>query len=536
MTAILSNVNTDFVLRLVAKETETVPAEGFGDIWGKLLDSDSVFQKMDPDTFFFLIDIEQLLNACAGRQQAYAEVEEWFDTLVRMLKPEKTYFVSDVCFRSALPSDNDSFYTEEIEAFWSEKLRAVMEKHGNVHALKLNRLISLYGRKTIFSDKLMYMGKIPYTNEGTSLVAGEILRLLKLLNRTPKKVLVLDLDNTLWGGVLGECGVDGITLSDDHIGAVYRSVQQKLKAFQQNGTLLAVCSKNNFSDVEEVWQKHPHMLLKQEDFVTVRINWEDKADNLKDIASELNLGLDSFVFLDDMPAERENIKSRLPHVTVPDFPDKIEAYPSFIDQLYEEYFQALRLTAEDKNKTQQYQENALRAHAAENLTYEDFLRSLKLKAARVPLNIQAMNRVAQLTAKTNQFNLTTKRYTVGELEAMLRTHYEIYAYQVSDKFGDYGLVAVVILDMDVPEIDSFLMSCRVMGKEIERYVMDDVERDLLDRGYTGLHARYRRTKRNMPVENLYDKLGYCLVAETEDEKEYTLDLTDRPEREFFVNL
>ncbi len=536
MISILSNVNTDYVLRLVSKEVETLPAEGYGDIWGKMLDHDSAFCRMNPETVFLIVDIEELLINCDSLQKAAAEIDAWFAALDTVVKPEKNYFISDVCFRTAQLSDNDSFYAENIETYWIQKLAAVMEKHGNIHALQLNPLIRRVGQKAFFSEKLMYMGKIPYSNEGTGLVAQEILRSVSLLKRTPKKVLVLDLDNTLWGGVLGECGVDGIELSDDHVGAIYRDVQRKLKRFQTTGTLLAIASKNNLSDVEEVWEKHPHMLLKKDSFASVRINWEDKADNLQSIAQELNLGLDSFVFLDDSPTERDNILSRLPEVTVAGFPDRIEEYPGFIDRLYVEYFQPLKLTREDKQKTRQYAENAKRAQAAQNLTYEEFLKSLRLEAFRVDLNDQRMDRVAQLIGKTNQFNLTTRRYTRSKLESMLQSHYEIYAYQVKDKFGDYGLVAVAIVDLDIPEIDSFLMSCRVMGREIERYVVEDIETDLLHKGYSKLRARFIRTNRNLPVVDLYEKLGYQIVSETETEKIYTLDLNNKPVRELFVNL
>ncbi len=536
MISILSNVNTDYVLRLVSREVEAVPAQGYGDIWGKMLDSHSSFCQMNPETVFLIVDIEELLINCDSFQTSAAEIDTWFAALDTVVKPEKNYFISDVCFRSVQLSDHDTFFAENIEVYWIQKLAAVMEKHGNIHALKLNPQIRRIGQNAFFSEKLMYMGKIPYSNEGTSLVAQEILRSVSLLKRTPKKVLVMDLDNTLWGGVLGESGVDGIELSDDHIGAVYRDVQRKLNRFTQTGTLLAIASKNNLSDVEEVWSRHSYMLLKKESFASIRINWEDKADNLLSIAQELNLGLDSFVFLDDSPAERDNIARRLPEVTVAGFPDRIEEYPGFIDRLYMEYFQPLKLTKEDKQKTRQYAENAKRVQAAQNLTYEEFLKSLKLEVFRVDLNDKRMDRVAQLIGKTNQFNLTTRRYTRSELESMLQSHYEIYAYQVKDKFGDYGLVAVAIVNLDIPEIDSFLMSCRVMGREIERYVIDDIENDMQQKGYSVLKARFIRTKKNMPVADLYEKLGYQVVSASDEEKTYTIDLLNRPQRELFVNL
>ncbi|MCD8131221.1 MAG: HAD-IIIC family phosphatase [Lachnospiraceae bacterium] len=571
MIAILSNINIDYVLRLVSKEYEAVPAEGYGDIWGKMLDSNSAYCKCDPDITFLIMDIEQLLNEQAtidggaengrladGKQTsgqsvseqlikkplikeqseeaaAYSLIDSWFDMLQTLISPLKTYFVSDVTFRSPVLADNDSFFMEKTERYWMERLDGVMREHRNVHALKLSPLIQQYGKRNFFSEKLWYMGKIPYSNEGTKLFAGEICRLLSLINRTPKKVLVLDLDNTLWGGVLGECGAEGIELSDDHLGAVYKQVQRKLLRMKRSGVLLAVCSKNNLSDVEEVWEKNPHMLLARSDFAAVRINWTDKADNLVSMAHELNLGLDSFVFIDDMPAERENILARLHSVVVPGFPEKIEDYPAFMDKIYAQYFQTLRMTGEDREKTRQYMENVRREEASRGLTYEEFLRSLHLEAERVGLDEARLDRVAQLFAKTNQFNLTTHRYSGTDLEKMLRSHYDIYAYQVRDKFGDYGLVAVAVVNTEVPEIDSFLMSCRVMGKQVESFVINEIEEDLLRRGFTFLRAGYIKTKKNAPVAELYESLGYQTVSATENVKNYCIDLTKRPERRHFVN-
>ncbi|MCD7807031.1 MAG: HAD-IIIC family phosphatase, partial [Lachnospiraceae bacterium] len=535
MIAILSNVNTDYVLRLVSKEYETVPAEGYGDIWGRMLDQNSAFHRYDPETIFLIMDIEELIygqrigGQQTGRQpvrgkleeaSAKAVIDDWFDMLCTSVRSARTYFVSDAVFRSQVLSDNDSFLTEKLESYWTKKLADVMNEHGNVHALKIASMAREYGKRSFFSDKLWYMGKIPYSNEGTRLVAQEICRVVALSERSPKKVLILDLDNTLWGGILGERGVEGIELSDDHLGAVYKKIQLKLLQMKHSGVLLAVCSKNNQSDVEEVWERHPHMLLSKSDFAAIRINWLDKADNLTSMAGELNLGLDSFVFIDDMPEERENIIRRLPEVTVPGFPENPEAYPAFMDQVYEQYFQTLRVTPEDQDKTRQYEENAKRKEAAAGLTYEEFLESLHLKADKVELNDSRLDRVAQLFGKTNQFNLTTRRYSRTDLEKMLQSHYEFYAYQVRDKFGDYGLVAVAVVDTSVPEIDSFLMSCRVMGRQIEQFVINEIEENLLLRGYTTLKAQYIRTKKNMPVADLYENLGYQVITETEEGKSY----------------
>jgi FkbH-like protein len=533
--ALLSNVNADFVLRSLSKKFDCVPSVGYGDVWGQLLESGSTLNTSSPDAIVFLMDIEQLLDGCLSREDSKMVIDEWFSVFDSIIKKDRDHYISNVMFRSACLSDNDSFYVPDVLFYWNEALKSRIDKHSNVHLLDVNESIFRRGKATVFSDKMWYMGKIPYSNEGCRIVADSIISTLSLLNRTPKKVLVLDMDNTLWGGVLGELGVDGIALSDNHIGAIYKKVQQLIKAIKNTGIVLAIVSKNNESDVQEVWDNHPYMFLRKENFASLRINWEDKVDNIQSIAKELNLGTDSFVFIDDMAQERDNIRMRLPDVVVPDFPDKIEDYPLFIENIYNSYFKRTRLLSEDREKTRQYAENALRVEVSKNLSFEDFLKTLDLRVERLVLDDAKLDRIAQLHGKTNQFNLTTKRYTRKDIDRLLNENHEIYAFNVKDRFGDYGLVAVAIVDLGKDEIVSFLMSCRVMGKLIENYVINEIERDLLEKGHSVLHARYIRTAKNAPVEDLFDKLGYSVTSRTENETKYEICLADRTERKFFVN-
>ncbi|MDO5444265.1 MAG: HAD-IIIC family phosphatase [Eubacteriales bacterium] len=533
--ALLSNINADFVLRLLAKKMDCVPSVGYGDVWGQLLDSNSSLNRSNPDVVVLLTDIEQLVAGYLDYDCAVKAIDEWYLALDTVVEARKDYYISDVMFRSEVLSDNDSFLEERIINFWSNQLEKRVLRHTNIHVLKINNAIYRIGKAAAFSKKMWYMGKIPYTNEGCKVIAEEIENTVSLLNRTPKKVLVLDLDNTLWGGVLGELGVDGIELSDNHIGSIYKTVQQQIKAIKETGIILAIVSKNNESDVKEVWDKQPYMFLKRNDFVSVKINWVDKADNIQEIAKELNLGVDSFVFIDDTATERENIKLRLPEVIVPDFPDKIENYPAFMESVFNDYFRRTRTSAEDKVKTKQYAENALREESSKKMSFQDFLVSLNLEIEKVDLDDTKLDRIAQMHGKTNQFNLTTIRYTRQDIDHLLKDGYKIYAYNVKDKFGDYGLVAVAIVDCEKAEINSFLMSCRVMGKLIENYIIDEVERDFLSMGYTVLRAKYLKTAKNAPVEKLFDGLGYRVISRTDEETDYEINLQNRPARTFFVN-
>ena len=535
--ALLSNVNVDYVSRILSKQWDVIPSVGYGDIWGALFNPESELRKAKPDRIVFLPDIEQMLDEACDRDYITV-IGEWFQRIEDIVYENLELFISDVTFRSRYLDANDSFDTIHVIHEWNQALEKCVASHANVHALRLDRVIEEAGKRTVFSDKMWYMGKIPYSQEGCQLVVNEIDRVLRLLNRVPAKVLVLDLDNTLWGGILGEEGVEGIILSDDHIGAIYKKVQRSLKAIEKTGVLLAIASKNNEDDVQEVWEHHPHMLLRRDDFTAVRINWDDKAESIQSIAKELNLGLDSFVFIDDMAGERDNIRKRLPEVTVPEFPAKVEAYPAFVEDVYHQYFEKIRTTAEDLEKTRQYAENAKREEASRGMSYEDFLDSLQIRVERVALNDIRLERVAQLHGKTNQFNLTTIRYTRQDLERLIEQGYQINAYHVKDRFGDYGLVAAVVVRFErstEAEIKSFLMSCRIMGKQIEDYVIDDIEKGLLSQGIRKLRARYIKTAKNKPVENLYDRLGYAVVQRTEEETLYEIDLASRPGRKYFVN-
>ena len=532
--AILSNVNVDFVTRLVSKNYDVVPSVGYGNVWGQLLDQESQLTRINPNVIVFLPDIEDLLD---GEYEHHDSIiDEWFSCFDSIIRKNKDYFISGVIFRNPILIDNDSLLEHDICEYWIECLKKRIQDNVNVHYLNIIDPICQTGKASVFSDKMWYIGKIPYSNRGTETVSKAIINAVELLNRTAKKVLILDLDNTLWGGVLGELGVEGIELSSDHIGAVYKKVQEQIKEIKNTGVVLAIASKNNEPDVQEVWDRHPYMLLKRDDFVVLKIDWNDKVDNIRAIASELNLGVDSFVFIDDMAPERNNIKMRMPGVAVPDFPEKVEDYPTFIEEVYIQYFKKLRLSAEDRVKTEQYIDNKKRDEAARGLSYDEFLDSLNLQVDRVELDDAKLDRIAQMHGKTNQFNLTTKRYTRQDIDRLIQNGYKVYAYNVKDKFGDYGLVVVAIVDVANSEIDSFLMSCRVMGKLIENYVIDQIEEDLHKQGICVLHAKYVPTAKNLPVKMLFENLGYSVVRQQEDgSKEYSIEISKKPVRTYFVN-
>ena len=257
-----------------------------------------------------------------------------------------------------------------------------------------------------------------------------------------RKVLILDLDNTLWGGVVGESGPLGIDLSEDGTGRCYRDFQRTVKALQGTGVLLAISSKNNPADLEEVFERNPMMILRREDFACIRANWETKPQNLVEIAESLNLGLDSFVFLDDNPIEREMVKAALPMVAVPDFPEHLEQLPGwFLREIVPAWFGKYILTNEDNGKTRQYRANEERRQLSRSLDFDEFLRDLQIECGMRVDPVEQTARIAQLTQKTNQFNLTSRRYQITDIEHFLgSSSHAVLLLDYRDRFGDEGSV------------------------------------------------------------------------------------------------
>lgn len=346
-----------------------------------------------------------------------------------------------------------------------------------------------------------------------------------------KKCLIVDLDNTLWGGVLGEDGVDGIKLGGDYPGKAFAYWQRSLLQLANNGVILAVCSKNNEADVDEAWQHNPFMVLKREHFSSLRINWQDKATNIREIAAELNIGLDSMVFVDDNPTERELIKQVLPQVEVPDFPAKPYELMPFFKQLVEKYFRIYAVTSEDRTKTEQYRANALRqAEQSHFADLETYLYSLDMELDIIPADEHNLPRIAQMTQKTNQFNLTTRRYTEADVQQRIDQGWRVFCMSVRDRFGDSGITAAIFLEPsdDVTvNIDSLLLSCRILGKGIEETFIKTVFNLLRLDGYRHITAEYLPTAKNGQTADFYDRMGLtCVKTDDSGAKHYSLDLNE----------
>jgi FkbH-like protein len=377
----------------------------------------------------------------------------------------------------------------------------------------LNRLSAETGLGNWFSWDRYFSYKLPLSAEANLAVARSLASLVRAIYGRSRKVLVLDLDNTLWGGVIGDDGVGHIELGrETPVAEAYTAFQEYCLSLRDRGILLAVCSKNDNSTAESGF-KHPNSVLKRDDFASFQANWEPKHENLLRIAEELNLGLESFVFIDDNPAERALVRAQLPSVAVPEIGSDVSHYIEIIQQ--NRYFEPVAISREDTQRNAQYAENTQRAaHRNAFDSYHDYLLSLEMTAEIAPFQPVYMERIAQLTNKTNQFNLTTRRYTLAELESAANTPGTIALYgRLQDKFGDNGLISVVLGHREGAELhlDLWLMSCRVLKRDMELAMLDALVVRAKDMGIETLIGYYLPTAKNGMVADFYPKLGFLPV-------------------------
>lgn len=536
--ALLSNVNMNFVIRTLKGEVEVYDAEGYGNELGIMMNPDSSYHEFTPSSTFLVMDLLELLEHDLDIENAKTRIENWFHTLEACLAEQGTYYVSDAYLWGVeLEAVFDPGKKGALEQLWQEHLEQLCATHKNVYILPYKAMIENLGAQNAFSLKMWYMGGILLSNEAQNRLGQLILRKIMLQNRVAKKVLLLDLDNTLWGGLAGEHDITPITLADDHGGLAFKNLQRVIWQMNQQGVLLGIVSKNNEEDAMEIIRNHPHMVLREDCFVTKRINWQPKHENIVEIAKELNLGTDSFVFWDDNPTERELVKEMLPEVVVPDFPVKKEELAPAMIQIYKDYFEKSTVTQEDLEKTKQYADNSKRMELQNRTaSFEDYLKQLQMKMEMVN-PAENLERLVQLVNKTNQFNLTTKRYSTEEMqEVLVDTQKRVFLFRSSDRFGDNGIVSAAIVDVrkEAPIVEELVMSCRVMGKNLEYAIVEAIEDSLQEEGFEKLQGIYIPTVKNAPVAKLYDQLGYVVVAESEEGKTYEIEIAKRPKRVYFV--
>lgn len=375
----------------------------------------------------------------------------------------------------------------------------------------LEHVTAWHGKSRLYDERNYHWLKQPFSPEGLSVVARKMATGLRVLTTGRRKVLVLDLDNTVWGGVVGELGPNGIAVGGTTEGEAFLAFQKHVKRLKESGILLAACSKNNDADAREPFEKNEMMVLRLGDFAAFHASWDPKPARIRQIAKELNLGLDSFVFFDDNPAEREHVRAELPEVIVPEVPIEPALY---IRTLMETLaFEAVDLTSADAERAGQYAAEASRRRMeTETATPEQYLASLEMRAEVQHVDASNTDRVVDLITKTNQFNLTTRRHSRAAVEELCISPRSVcFAVKLADKFGDYGLIAVVLgvaEDDTTLRLDTWLMSCRAMGRTVEHFTLNYIAEAARNLGYKTLLGEYLPTAKNVPVKSLLPDFGF----------------------------
>jgi len=401
----------------------------------------------------------------------------------------------------------------------------------NLQLINIDKVISSVNIGESFDQRYYYSSKAPYSVSFFRAYAEFIKPIFMSTNGKAKKALIFDCDNTLWKGILGEDGINNIDMSaKTKDGAIFKEIQSIALSLSKQGIIIGLCSKNNPEDVNDVLANHPDMVLQDNHITIKQVNWSDKVTNIKKISKKLSIGLDSLVFVDDSPFEVNLVKEYLPDVTILQVPEILYEYPQMIRKNLGLFYNSSHST-EDGKKTEMYREQKQREDVKSEFSgIDDYLASLELKVTIFNNDESLIPRMSQLTQKLNQFNLTTKRYTESEIKNMvLSSNVEIFAFSLKDKFGDYGVTGLCIINLhekNIAVIDNFLMSCRVIGRSVEYVFMDFIVNSLIQNKFKEIKSEFVKTKKNMQVEQFYDNCSFMHLKVEGLTRYYKLDICD----------
>jgi len=469
--------------------------------WGEVLESANL--KKDVVGIFLMEDtsfdkessqIEKMQNVLSIIRQRLTTSDKIFVFCF------STYTPSNIITKSKSPGRLSSVMIE---------LQKLCEDFRHFYTIDLDHLFIGMGLSASYSYRNWYFSNSRLTNLAWAKLLPAINKVLTRIQSGPKKILVLDCDNTIWGGIIGEDGISGIALGQDGIGKAFKDFQGAVMELRQTGTLLGLASKNNMEDVWEVFDNHSQMLLKRSDIIVSRIDWNDKASNLLQMSLELDIGLDSFVFWDDNPFERQQVRNHLPEVTTVEPPEAVELWPQYLREL--DLFSNFYVTAEDLDKQNQYRSRlAFQNFQTTTQKNDDYLNKISLSATLVSIDEQNLSRAEQLSMKTNQFNLRSIRLSASEIRDFIN-HQGNFGYLVhlKDIFGDHGLVALFLVSTkeDIAFVESFNMSCRVFGRKLEYWMVHKIEQASERLGVLSIVFGSRPTVKSRPVISKFFESG-----------------------------
>jgi len=443
--------------------------------------------------------------------------------------------IEDTVFGSYANKVAESF-TYQVRKL-NYELMNLSQQYANLFVCDIAGLQNKFGRDMMFASNVYVSTEMVLSLDALPYVASRVMDIVGAIKGQFKKCLILDLDNTLWGGVIGDDGLEGIQLGHGlGIGKAFTEFQMWVKKLKQRGIIICVASKNNEDTAKEPFEKHPDMILKLDDIAVFMANWETKVDNIRAIQQILNIGFDSMVFLDDNPFERNMVREHIPDITVPELPEDPGEYLEYLYSL--NLFETASYSNADKDRTKQYQVEAKRVSLSKTFTNEaDFLKSLNMVSKVSGFTKFNTPRVAQLSQRSNQFNLRTVRYTEADIEALAADPKVIdLSFTLEDKFGDNGLIAVIIMneqDTETLFVDTWFMSCRVLKRGMENFTLNTMVEEARARGYKRIVGEYLPTPKNKMVEEHYPHLGFTPIAGSQT-AQYVLDVETYKSRECYI--
>ena len=522
-------------------ETEKLPVElwkgDFDNYIAEIMDEDSALYSFAPQIVFLLPSERRCAytgKLADPRDLQKAQAKQVVDGILDLARRVNDKTGAEIILSNfLLPARHapGAYRTSTLGSDWSFRkfvnLDLGLRAPSSVRICDLEYLAYRIGGLASRDERAWFESKQPCSPALMVEVAREVAHLILSAKRATKKVLALDLDNTLWGGVVAEDGLEGIELGDTSPrGEAFKAFQKYIASLKERGVLLGVCSKNDLAKATEPFEKHPDMVLRMDDIVSFKANWESKADNLRQMASDLNLGLDSFVFVDDNPAEIEIVRQFAPEVTTILLgPDPA----GYVAQLQDcRLFEPRSITAEDAERTGQYRSDVQRKELQASVTDMDsYLASLAMEATISEFTPVDVPRLSQLINKSNQFNLTTRRRSEAEVTAVMNDPGHVgYSVRLKDRFGDHGLISIVIgrKSGEALHIDTWIMSCRVLKRQVEEEVLNELARLAKDRGCARLEGVYLPTPKNEMVRDFYPRMGFSLTRENGNGREFELKL------------
>lgn len=498
----------------------------------ELLDGSSALYQFSPNLAILMLDQTELLaeRTPAGLERGVSLIQSFIASFEKHSRGMLLIHNLPVPTRSALHNleQRDEHGEVRLTRRFNEALAALCQTSSRAFVIDLESRLAEFGKRAAIDVRMNHIGRLPFAIDFLPVLADEYLGYVKAARGLNRKCLVLDADNTLWGGIVGEDGIAGIALGPTAPGNAFVAFQRLLLAYYRRGVILALNSRNNPSDLFEVLDSHPHQVLTREHFAAVRVNWQSKSDNIAEIAKELNIGLDSMVFVDDDPVNRADVQRRHPDVLVVDLPRDPSGYPQSLLALNDWF--ALWLTEEDRRRGELYAA-ARRRNEAESSSGsgEDYLRNLGLHVTLAPIDDFGLARASQLCLRTNQFNATTRRYTEADIRRLRALpEWILVSATLRDRFGDSGMIGLCFVELisDIATIDTMLMSCRALGRGVEDALVRQALAIAASRGARRCRAEVRFTLKNAPVRPYYRDRGFTLESSEPDGERWVVDLSD----------